>query len=470
MRFRLQLTLAFIFAGVLCISMPGSIVFARQNQDQSVIENDESPWPQWRGPLWNGVAPQADPPLRLNPTTNLRWQVPIDGFGHGTPIVWGDFVFLQTAVELDRKLPVPDVIPKGTPNIKVNPDESIVSWKAQRFEFLCLDRKTGKVLWRRKVFEGMPHQGHHFKGSFASQSPVTDGQKVYAYFGSYGFYCFDFSGKLIWKHDPRPQAMEAGLGEGSSPAIQGDKLILVVDQESQSYIVAIDKNSGKEIWRRNRDEPSNWSTPRIFEHQGRHQVLVNGVILRSYDLETGQELWTCGGHTASAIPMPSVGHGMVFNASGWSKDFLQAIKLGRRGDLTGSDQVAWSLNRGSPYVPCPMLWGKELYVLEDSNFFSCYNALNGRRHYKFRARGKPLEFSASPVGAGDRIYLLSEGGTLVVIKRGTEAKVLAISQIDEKFFASPAIVGNEIFLRGHKSLYCFCNLRGENQTDDNTKK
>ena len=411
-------------------------------------------WPQWRGPMWNGVAPKGNPPIKWGESRNVKWKSPIEGSGHGTPVIWGDRIFLQTAIALDKKLPVPDVIPKGTPNIKVNPSESIVSWKPQQFVLICLDRKSGKQVWKRKVHEAMPHQGHHFKGSFASQSPVTDGKHVYAYFGSYGLYCFDFDGKLIWQRDPKPQAMEAGLGEGSSPALFGNKLVITVDQETQSYIVALNKKNGKEIWRKNRDEPSNWSTPRIFEHNGRQQVVVNGVSVRSYDLANGELLWKCGGHTASAIPMPSVGHGMVFNASGWSKDFLQAIKLGARGDLTGSSNVAWSLNRGTPYVPCPMLWGNELYILEDSSFFSSYNAPDGKRHYKYRPRGKALEFSASPVGAAGRIYLLSESGATIVLERGKKTNLLAVNQLEEKFFASPAIVGDEIFLRGNESLYC----------------
>ncbi len=418
-----------------------------------VVDITQKHWPQWRGPSWNGVAPKADPPVTWSETENLQWKTPIEGRGWATPIVWGDRIFLLTAIALDKQMPIPDVIPAGTPNISEHPQVK-GSWKAQRFAILCIERTTGKKLWSQTVHEAMPHQGHHNKGGFASASPVTNGQHIYAYFGSIGLYCYDFEGRFVWRKDFKPQAMEDSLGEGSSPALFKETLVAVVDHELQSYVVAIDKRSGKELWRQERDEPSNWSTPRIFTHAGRRQVVVNGVTVRSYDLETGELLWQCGGHTASAIPMPAVGHGMVYTASGWKKDLLQAIKLGQRGDLTSSMNVVWSLHRGTPYVPCPMLWGDEIYLLEDQSFFSCYRATDGKRHYKQRLSGA-LKFSASPVGAADRIYLLSETGKTVVLQRGSEVKVLAINELDETFHASPAIVGDAIYLRGDKHLYCF---------------
>ena len=415
-------------------------------------------WPQWRGPTWNGVAPRADPPVKWSETENLRWKTPIEGKGWATPVVWDDRIFVLTAITLDKKIPVPDVIPPGTPNINSHP-QVIGSWQAQSFAIVCIDRITGEQLWKRTACEGMPHQGHHQKGGFASASPVTDGRHVYAYFGSFGLYCYDLEGKLVWKKDFRPQAIEDSLGEGSSPALFGDTLIVVVDQELQSYVVAIDKNTGKEIWKQDRDELSNWSTPRIFTHAGRHQVVVNGATVHNYDLATGEPLWQCGGHTAGAIPMPAVGHGMVFTASGWRKDVLQAIRLGQRGDLTDSEHITWSLNRGTPYVPCPMLWGDEIYLLEDQSFFSCFDAAEGGRHYKLRLPGSGLKFSASPVGAADRIYLLSEAGQTIVLQRGSAGKVLAVNELadelDETFYASPAIVGDAIYLRGNKHLFCF---------------
>ncbi len=412
-------------------------------------------WPQWRGPIWNGVAPHADPPVKWSETENLRWKVPIEGKGWATPIIWGDRIFLLTAIELDKEMPIPDVIPPGTPNINEHPQVK-GKWKPQKFAIVCLDRLTGKRVWQRIVCEAMPHQGHHNKGGFASASPVTDGEYIYAYFGSLGLYCYDFDGNFVWKKEFEPQAIESSLGEGSSPALFGNTMVIVVDQETQSYVIAIDKRTGKQIWKTDRDETSNWSTPRIFTHGGRAQVVINGATVRNYDLATGELLWKCGGHTAGAIPMPAIGHGLVFSASGWRKDVLQAIKLGKSGDLTGSDHVVWSLDRGTPYVPSPMLWGDEIYLLEDQSFFSCLDPTDGFRHYKHRPPGSGLKFSASPVGAADRIYLLSEGGKTVVLQRGAEVKVLAVNEIeDETFHASPAIVGDAIYLRGDKHLFCF---------------
>ncbi|MCP3917640.1 MAG: PQQ-binding-like beta-propeller repeat protein [bacterium] len=426
---------------------------ARLTSDEAA-HDDQQNWPQWRGPTWNGVAPRGDPPLTWSETEHLRWKTPIEGGGHGTPVVWGDRIFLMTAIALDEDMLVPDVIPADTPNINEHP-QVVGAWKPQQFVIVCIDRVTGQTLWSRMVHEAMPHQGHHNKGGFASASPVTDGQHVYAYFGSFGLYCYDLDGRFVWKRDFEHQAIEDSLGEGSSPALEGDTLVVVVDTERQSYVVAIDKRTGEELWRQDREETSNWSTPRIFTHAGRPQVAVNGATVRSYDLATGELLWQCGGHTAGAIPMPAIGHGLAFTASGWRKDALQAISLGGRGDLTDTESVAWRLRRGVPYVPCPMLWGDEIYLLEDQAFFSCLNAADGARHYlKERLPGSP-NFSASPVGAADRIYLLSEEGTTIVVQRGPQFRVLAINELDERFHASPVIVGDAIYLRGFEHLYCF---------------
>ena len=412
-------------------------------------------WPNWRGPQTSGLADTAcSPPIRLSEEKNLKWKIPLDGVGHGTPVIWENRIYLQTAIPIDKQLPVPDVIPDGTPNITVNPGESVSSWKAQQFMVVCLDRTNGKTIWQRKVFEGMPHQGHHLKGGFASQSMVTNGRHFIAYFGSYGLYCFNADGDVVWQKDPQPQAMEAGLGEGSSPALAGKYLVVVVDQESQSFIIAYDVTTGDVLWKTNRDEPSNWSTPRIIEFNGKRQVVVNGIKVRAYELETGNLIWECGGHTASAIPVPAYGHGMIFNTSGWSRDKLQAIRLGKSGDLTDSKEVVWSLDKSTPYVPSPLLWGDELYLLDDRSFFSCYHAVNGRQHFKVRLPGRP-NFSASPVGTDDRIYLCSEEGTVFVMQRGTEPVTLQVNRLDDSFYASPVVIGKEIYLRGQKYLYCF---------------
>ena len=350
-------------ASVLVLSLISMTLLAEDVTNQSLAN-----WPQWRGPTLNGVAPSGDPPLRWSAIENLRWKTPIDGRGHSTPIIWGESIFLVTAIPIERELRPTFVVPAGTPRIGEH-NAVITTWKPQAFVLLCLDRVSGQERWRRTVHEGMPHQGYHWKGSFASASPITDGKHIYAYFGSFGLYCYDMDGNLIWKTDLGPQAMEDGLGEGSSPALLGNQLVLVVDHELQSFVVALDARTGEEIWKQDREEFSNWSTPRIFEHNGRNQVVINGEMVRSYDLRSGKLLWQCGGQSEGAIPMPAIGHGLVFATSGYRKDTFHAIALGHRGDLTGSEHVVWSLDRGTPYVPCPMLWGDEIYLLEDRSFF-----------------------------------------------------------------------------------------------------
>ncbi len=417
-------------------------------------DDDHRNWPQWRGPTWNGVAPEGNPPVSWSESKNLVWKSDIPGSGWSTPIIWGDRIFIHTAIPLDKKLPVPDVIPPGTPNIRKHPAVAS-TWKAQQLEVICINKQDGNTLWQKVVYEGMPHQGHHRKGGFASESPVTDGKHVYSYFGSFGLFCHDFDGRLIWKKDFQPQAMEDALGEGTSPALQGNKLIIVVDHELQSFVTAIDKHSGKELWKTNRDEVSNWTTPRIYTYQGRDRVVINGSSVYAYDLNSGAFLWKCGGQSLSAVPMPAVGHGLAFAASGWRKDTVHAIKLGQKGDLTDTPNIVWSLDRGAPYVPCPMLWGNELYLLEDSSFLSCVNATDGQKNYfKHRLPESP-NFSASPAGAANRIYLLSESGTTYVLRRGKEPTILAINKLEGRFHASPAIVGNSIFIRSETALYRF---------------
>ncbi len=443
-----------IGAGMLLVLWTSATLLAEEVADKSLAN-----WPQWRGPTFNGVAPRGDPPVRWSETENLRWKTPIEGRGQSTPIVWGERIFLVTAIPIEKDVPTPHVIPAGTPRMGMH-DATIKTWKPQALAVVCLDRASGRKLWQQTAREVMPHQGHHRKGSFAAASPITDGKHVYAYFGSFGLFCYDMDGRLVWKKDLAMQAMEESLGEGSSPALRGNTLVVVVDHELQSFVVAIDKRTGEEIWRQDRDEVSNWSTPRIFEYNGREQVVVNGEMVRTYDLGTGKLLWQCGDQSEGAIPIPAVGHGLVFATSGYARDTFHAIKLGQQGDLTDSEHVAWSLDRGTPYVPCPMLWGDEIYLLEDRSFFSCLDAADGERHYFKRRLPGVLNFSASPVGAADRIYLLSEEGRTVVLARGPQLKVLAVNLLDETFYASPAIVGNDILLRGDKHLFCFSKSAG----------
>lgn len=415
---------------------------------------EESYWPYWRGPSADGMA-VGDAPLRWSDTQNVRWKTEIPGRGNSSPVVWGDRIFLTTAI--------PTAAPaKSTPagrqdrggfeggNSGPQPE--------QRFDVICLDRKTGKVLWQRTAKIAAPHEGYHSTyGSFASNSPVTDGKHVYAFFGSRGMYCYDMNGNLTWEKDFHVQMrMKMAFGEGTAPVLHGDRLILIFDHEGDSFIVALEKTSGKEIWRTGRDEKSNWSTPLVVEYGGRKQIVVSATRkVRSYDFETGKLIWECAGLGANTIPQPVHLDDLVFVMSGYQDPKLMAIRLGREGDLTGSDAVVWSQTRGTSYTPSPVLHDNKLYVLADDGLISCFNARTGAPYYQQVRLPKSYSFKSSPVGANGKLYLASEDEDVIVLRMGEKYEVLAINTMpDQVFIATPAITGGEIFLRSLNRLYC----------------
>src|SRR5580658_3686845 len=294
-------------------------------------------WPQWRGPLASGVAPLADPPLTWSETSNVKWKTPIPGEGDSTPIVWDNRIFLLSAIATGKKPSAP-VAPNA-------PDE------VYRWVVLCLDRAGGKVLWQKTAREEVPHEGHQQNNTFASASPVTDGALLLAYFGSRGLHCYDFDGNLIWEKDFGKMKTRMGFGEGASPALSGDTVVVNWDTEGADFIAALDKQTGRELWRTPRDEATGWSTPLIVEFNGQKQVVVNASRkVRSYDLATGKEIWSCAGQTANAIPSPVAADGIVFLTSGFRGSALQAIRLGRAGDLTGTDAILSCFNAGTGEV------------------------------------------------------------------------------------------------------------------------
>jgi outer membrane protein assembly factor BamB len=402
-------------------------------------------WPQWRGPLATGVAPLADPPLTWSETNNVKWKTPIPGEGDSTPIVWGNRVFILSAIDTGRKTPTP-----AGPDA---PDE-IYQWVV-----LCLDRATGKVLWQKTAREEAPHEGHQQNNTYASASPVTDGALLLAYFGSRGLHCYDFDGKLKWEKDFGKMKTRMGFGEGSSPALSGDTVVVNWDTEGEDFILALDKQTGKQLWRTPRDEATGWSTPLILDFNGQKQVVVNATRkVRSYDLATGQEIWSCAGQTANAIPSPVSAGGLIYLTSGFRGNALQAIRLGRAGDLTGSDAIVWSHNKGTPYVPSPLLADNLLYVMQNNDaILSCFNAKTGEE-YIDRERLEAIHaVYASPVSAKDRVYILSREGTCVVLKAGPKAEVLAVNKLDDETDhtdASMALAGKEAFIRTPRHLYC----------------
>jgi outer membrane protein assembly factor BamB len=410
-------------------------------------------WPQWRGPLMNGVAPHGSPPIEWNETKNVAWKVEIPGKGSATPVVWGDRIFLLSAVPAGKPA-APPAAPeaagaqRGRGNIQ--PDQP------QKFTLLAFRRSDGKILWQRVAREELPHEGTQPNNTWASGSAVTDGEMVYAYFGSSGLYAYDMEGHPKWEKDLGDMTIKLGFGEGSSPALHGDRLIILWDHEGKSFIAAIDKKTGKEIWRTDRDEKTSWSTPLVVEHAGKVQVITSATgRVRSYDFGTGKLLWETPGMTDNAIPTPVSGDGIAFLTSGFRGNALLAIRLAAaQGDVSSSDAIVWRYDRDTPYVPSPLLYGNELYVLKSNNgILTAFNARTGDRLYEqVRIEAVPNVY-ASPVGAADRVYLVGREGGPAVIARGPEFKLLAANRLDDGFDASPAVVDNELYLRGKKFLY-----------------
>jgi outer membrane protein assembly factor BamB len=402
-------------------------------------------WPQWRGPLATGAAPWADPPLTWSETNNIKWKTPIPGEGDSTPIVWGDRVFILSAIATGNKIQT-----SASPEA---PNE------IYRWVVLCLDRSAGTVLWQKTAREEAPHEGHQPNNTYASASPVTDGKLLLAYFGSRGLHCYDFDGNLKWEKDFGKMNTKMGFGEGSSPALSGDTVVVNWDTEGDDFIVALDKQTGRELWRTPRDEATGWSTPLILDCHGQKQVVVNATKkARAYDLATGTEIWSCSGQTVNAIPSPVAAGGIVYLTSGFRGSALLAIRLGRAGDLSGSDAILWRHDRGTPYVPSPLLTDNFLYLLSGNDaILSCFDARGGEVYLDRQRLEAIHSVYASPVSAKDRVYILSREAVCVVLRKGPKAEILAVNKLDDETNhtdASLALVDKELFLRTPRHLFC----------------
>ncbi len=416
-------------------------------------------WHQWRGPQANGVAPQANPPTEWSETSHLKWKVKIPGESTATPIVWGDQIFLTTAIKTERtiELPPPD------PNAKKTPFNIQRPSNYYQFVVMCVDRKTGKTLWQHMAKEEVPHEGRHHDASFASASPMTDGKHLYVSFGSQGVYCYDLAGNQKWSRDLGRMTIYNSFGEGSSPVVHGDSVVVNWDHQGGSFITVLDAKTGETKWKIDRDENTSWATPLVVDAAGRTQIVVHGgKRVRGYDLKTGEQIWACGGQGAAAIPCPVSDGKNVFCMTGYMGNALFAIPLDSVGDITESalktepEKIAWKRTvPGTPYVPSPILYGELLYFTgSNKGILSCVNAATGAPLIE-RQRIQGIEnIYASPVGAADRIYFTSREGNTVVIKKGGELEILATNKLDDRFDASAAIVGHEIILRGRENLYC----------------
>lgn len=419
-------------------------------KSKSVKAEATRQWPQWRGPLGTGVAPHADPPLKWSEVENIRWKVPLAGKGHSTPIIWGDRIFVTSAVLVGETSAQPAGHRSGD-------HDNLAEVGRQRFVVLAINRRDGEIVWERTVRKDIPHEGGHRTGSYASASPVTDGEKVYAFFGSQGLYCLDWNGNVLWEKDFGDMATKHGHGEGGSPALYKNTLIVNWDHEGPSFVVALDKNTGTQRWRRDRDEVSSWATPIVVEHKGKPQLIISASKrIRGYDLATGALIWECGGLSQNVVASPVSSNGMVYAGSSYEKRFMLAIRLdGARGNITGTKNVAWTLNRHTPYVPSPLLYENHLYFLKHyQGLLTCLNADTGKAFYQPVRLPDISNAYASPVGAAGRVYISGQQGTTLVLKHGSVPEVLAINYLDDRFSASPALSGKELFLRGGNHLYC----------------
>jgi outer membrane protein assembly factor BamB len=407
-------------------------------------------WHQWRGPLGTGVAPNANPPVEWSETKNIRWKTALPGKGHSTPIIWGDRIFLTTAIPYGDPVKPRFVRPGAHDNLELT--------QPHEFVVLAVSRKTGKILWQQTVHKATPHEAGHMTASLASASPVTDGERIYASFGSNGLFCLDTDGKLLWKKDLGEMFTKHGHGEGSSPALFGDTVIVNWDQEANSFLVALDKRTGKQRWRVARAEDTSWATPIVVEHAGKAQVIVPGTNrIRAYDLANGEVIWECGGLSSNIVASPVAANGIVYAGSSYDTRAMLAIRLeGARGDITGTNQVLWTRRKGTPYVPSPLLYGDSIYNLQH------YQGVIVRLDIKTgEEQGGPFRLGAirdvyaSPVGAANRIYITSREGVTQVMSHGEATpRMLATNRLDDSFSASAALVGRELYLRGEKHLYC----------------
>lgn len=397
-------------------------------------------WSHWRGPAGNGSSPDAKPPINWSATENVKWKVPVPGRGSGSPVVWEDRVFVVSAVSADGK--------GGFDGERLS---------ELAFKLFCFDRKTGKVRWKKTAITATPHQGTHSTNGFASASPCTDGKHVYAHFGSRGLYCYTVDGELVWKRDDFGKMdTRNSFGEGSSPTLEGNKILVPWDHEGQSALYALNRLTGKTIWKTERDEPTNWCTPFVVEHGGSKQVVMNGqTCIRGYELETGKELWRIAGKAQRPVTSAVAINDLVVVASGFRGSYGGAFKLSGRGDLKGTDNVVWSWEKNTPDLASPLLSGDLLYMHKaKSAALSCVNPLTGEAYYTASKIPSLSTLYASPVAANGHVYITDRSGTTVVIKDSKQLEIVSTNSLEEGVDATPALVDDQMFVRGERHLFC----------------
>lgn len=412
-------------------------------------------WPQWRGPDGSGISNEKDLPAEWTPTKNIKWKTPIAGRGHSSPIVWSNHVFLTTAIE--GELVEGAKAPKHMMGDKefLHPD-SVGANRKHTFKVIALNRDSGKILWESVAWEGTPYDDRHRKSSYAASTPATDGKLVFAFFGAEGLYAYDFNGKLAWKAQ-LGKLGTVGMGTGTSPILHDNVVIVQCDEENgeASFIVALDKKTGKEVWRTPRKVQVSWSTPLLVKTAKRSELIASGTEhVISYDPATGKELWRHKGVESNAIPSPVANNEMVFLVAGFPAKIAMAIKLGGSGDLTGTPNVPWQYTKGTAYVPSPIVYGDYLYLTTDRGILTCIDTKTGEVKYEGGRIPIPATFTASPIAFEGKILMTSEDGDTFIVKAGPKHEVIGTNSIGEAVYASPAVADGRIFIRGEKNLYC----------------
>ena len=416
-------------------------------------------WPQFRGADATGVVHGAtNLPTHWSASENIAWKTDLPGRGWSSPVVWGNRVFLTTVISEGETESAKKGLYFGGNRPK--PPESVHQW-----QIYCLDLETGEELWKQQVHEGKPENAIHIKSSFASETPVTDGQRLYVLFGGVGIYCLDLDGNELWSRDIKPRSTRYGWGYAASPALHGDRLYVVNDNDEDSYLMALNKYSGKEEWRVQRDEKSNWSTPFIWQNEQRTEIVTPGTgKVRSYDLE-GNLLWWFSGMSSITIATPYQDNGLLYVSSGYVLDRsrpLYAIRPGGAGDISlkpdevSNASIAWSQPKGAPYNPSTLVYDGIAYVLYDRGFFAAYDAVDGSELYEKQRIPNGRAFTSSPWAYNGNVFCLNEDGVTFVIKAGKQFEILRTNPLDdgEMAMASPAISGDRLLIRTASRVYC----------------
>jgi len=420
-------------------------------------------WPQWRGPDGLGISAETGFATEWSPTKNIKWKTAIPGRGHSSPVIWGDHIFLTTSFKEEpvpggRKAPV-HLDFNYRPGY-VHPDAVDIEF-IHKLDTLAVDAKTGKILWEKTSYEGLMSDDHHRSNTYASPSVVTDGTLAYAFFESLGLYAYDFDGNLKWKTS-LGDIIKAGLGPGTSPVLYKNLIILQCDQEmgTGSFIVALDKKTGKEVWRTERKNRRSWATPLLVNAGDHVELIASGAESdASYDPDTGKELWHANGTESHPIPSSVTGHGLVILTAGSQAKRVLAIKLGATGDLTNSPSIVWRYAKGTAYVASPILVGQYLYLESDGGIVTCLDVDTGAIVYEGGRPPVPAEIRASFVSFEDKLLMTSDDGNTYVIKAGPMFGLLGTNTVDEPVWASPALSRGTIYIRGDQHLFAIAPMK-----------